>query len=202
MLTFRPVNNHKIALFWTPTRLRQSSQRWGKNGDKKYCNKWLKTRTFSVLTVFEVLISLLIRYQTLKIWWKPSFSPGKKKNKKLTMYTFKSQHTTLGDSQTLKSKPCIVSIDNRGIWESTELETGWEVDHSSENKHTCKLASLSPCLTSSSIPHCTSWIMACRLPLSPSPASMWGNSTRSKGKWTILRGSAAEWWPAWKTWRV
>lgn len=131
-----------------------------------------------------------------------TFLFSRKKKKKLTMYTFKSQHTALGDSQTLKSKPCIVSIDKRGIWESTELETGWEVDHSSENKHTCKLASLLPCLTSSSIPHCTSWIMACRLPLSPSPASMWGNSTRSKGKWTILRGSAAEWWPAWKRWRV
>ena len=155
-----------------------------------------------VYCIWMVLISLLLRYQTLRIWWKPSFSPEEKTKKPKKTYTLKSQHTTLGDSQTLKSKPCIVSIDNRGIWESTELETGQEVDHSNENKHTCKLASLSPGLTSSSVPHCTSWVMACWLPPSPSPASMWGNSTRSKGKWTILRGSAAEWWPAWKRWRV
>lgn len=161
-----------------------------------------KDRSFlCVYCIWMVLISLLLRYQTLRIWWKPSFSPENKTKQNKTTYTLKSQHTTLGDSQTLKSKPCIVSIDSRGIWESTELEPGQEIDHSREDKHPCKLAALSPSLTSSSSLTAPpgSWPAGCRWAHLLLP---WGNSARRKGKWTIWRGSAAEWWPAWKRWRV
>ena len=181
MLTSRPVNNHKIALFWSSTRLRQSSQRWDKNGEKKHCNKWLKTRTFSVLTVLNGSHFSFTKISDIKNLMK-TFLFSRRKTKK--PYILKSQHTTLGDSQTLTSKPCIVSLDNRGIWESTKLETGREVDHSSENKHTCKLASLSPALPAalSLTAPPGSWPAGCRWAHLPLPCEVTQPGAKASGQ--------------------
>lgn len=93
-------------------------------------------------------------------------------------------HENLSLTQTLTSKPCIVSVDNRGIWESTKLETGREVDHSSENKHTCKLASLSPALPAalSLTAPPGSWPAGCRWAHLPLPCEVTQPGAKASGQ--------------------